>query len=295
MSRTRIRNHIPKPFLKWAGGKGQLLDDIENNLPLKFNRYFEPFLGGGAVFFHLCQQGFKKHAILSDLNEELITVYSTVRDSIDELIAELSDGTFKAEKDAFYEIRNWDRRSDWKIMDPVRRTARMIYLNRTCYNGLYRVNQKGQFNVPYGRYKNPTICDEENLRAVSASLKNAEIRCVDFGSAVKKARKEDFIYFDPPYQPLSETAYFTDYTAEGFGLDEQKRLALTFQDLHNRGCFVLESNSDVETIRNLYSHPDYCIDVVKAKRAISCDPEGRGEIAELLIRNYRETRQQRLA
>ncbi len=287
-------NDIPKPFLKWAGGKGQLLDDIESSLPPKFNRYFEPFMGGGAAFFHLYRQGFEGDMFLSDLNEELVTAYLTIRNSVEDLIAELQDGTYEAEKDAFYEIREWDRQPDWKTTDPVRKTARMIYLNRTCYNGLYRVNQKGQFNVPYGRYKNPTICDEENLRAVSASLKNAEIRCFDFADAVKTAKRGDLIYFDPPYQPVSETAYFTDYTAEGFGLDEQRRLAALFQDLHNRGCLVLESNSSVKVISDLYSHPDYYIDVVKAKRAISCDPEGRGEIAELLIRNYRDTKQQRL-
>ena len=289
-----MRNDIPKPFLKWAGGKGQLLEAIENSLPPKFNRYFEPFIGGGAVFFHLYRQGFRTDAFLSDLNEELITAYIAIRDSVENLIAELKNGTYDAKKDTFYEIRDWDRHADWKSVDPLRQTARMIYLNRTCYNGLYRVNQKGQFNVPYGRYKNPTICDEENLRAVSTSLKNANIRCVDFSDAVKKTRKGDFIYFDPPYQPVSNTAYFTDYTAEGFGLDEQKKLATLFKDLHNRGCLVLESNSSVKVIRDLYSHPDYSIDVVKAKRAISCDPEGRGEIAELLIRNYRDTKQQRL-
>lgn len=289
-----MRNDVPKPFLKWAGGKGQLLEDIENNSPLDYNRYFEPFVGGGAFFFHLIRQGFRRKSFLSDLNRELVTAYSTIRDSVEGLIIELQNGTYKAEKDAFYEIRDWDRQHNWKEKDPVRQTARMIYLNRTCYNGLYRVNQKGYFNVPFGRYVNPTICDEENLRSVSRALKNAKIQCIDFSEAVKEAREGDFIYFDPPYQPTSQTAYFTDYTTGGFGEDEQRRLAGVFDELNEKGCYILESNSAVPLIQELYSGKDYVINTVQAKRAISCDPEGRGNVPELLIRNYETTIQTRL-
>ena len=218
----------------------------------------------------------------------------TIRDSVNDLLDELQSEVYKAEKDTFYEIRALDREPEWKNVSPIRRTARMIFLNRTCYNGLYRVNQKGQFNVPYGRYENPRICDEKNIRAVSKALKKAIIICADFAVSVEKAKKGDFIYIDPPYQPVSDTANFTDYTSSGFGVDEQKRLAAVFADLHNRGCFVLESNSSVQLIRDLYSSPNFYLDIIKAKRAISCDPEGRGEVSELLIRNYENTRQQRL-
>jgi DNA adenine methylase len=294
MDRNLMRNDVPKPFLKWAGGKGQLLDIIDNNLPVQFNRYFEPFVGGGALFFHLYRRGFRREVILSDLNEELMKAYETIRDSVDDLILELQNGTYESDKDVFYHIRAWDKEPDWIDANNVRRTARMIYLNRTCYNGLYRVNQKGHFNVPFGKYKNPTICNEENLQAVSKALKKAKLLCVDFEESVKEAAKDDFVYFDPPYQPVSETAYFTEYTASGFGEDKQRRLAKVFEDLHKRGCFVLESNSVVPMIRKLYSKKAYILDTVQAKRAISCDPKGRGNVSELLIRNYRNTRQQRL-
>jgi len=289
-----MRIDLPKPFMKWAGGKGQLLSTIDDYLPAQFNNYFEPFIGGGALFFYLYRQGFKGKAHLSDINEDLVSTYLTIRDSVEDLIVELQSGTYKTDKETFYEIRAWDRNDDWNEIDPIKRIARMIYLNRTCYNGLYRVNKKGQFNVPFGRYDNPTICNEENLRAVSKALTKAKIQCIDFAGAVKEAQERDLIYFDPPYQPVSDTAYFTDYTASGFGIDEQKMLANVFEKLHKRGCYVLESNSSVKVIYDLYSSPEFHIDIVKAKRAISSDPEGRGEVSEVVIRNYIDTRQQRL-
>ncbi len=289
-----MSNEVPRPFLKWAGGKGQLLNTIDDYFPIQFNRYFEPFLGGGAVFFHLYRQDFKGEVFLSDVNEELVIAYQTIRDSVDELIIELQSETYRAKEKKFYEIRAWDRKPEWKDVDSIQRIARMIYLNRTCYNGLYRVNKKGQFNVPFGKYDNPTICDEVNLRAVSKALTNARIQCIDFGEAVKDAQKGDFIYFDSPYQPVSDTAYFTDYTAAGFGEDEQRRLATVFGELHKRGCLVLESNSAAQLIQDLYSNKEYVINTIQAKRAISCDPKGRGNVAELLIRNYETTVQTRL-
>ena len=289
-----MSEYVPRPFLKWAGGKGQILDEIDNNMPLHFERYFEPFVGGGAVFFHLWRKGFRGKAFLSDLNEELMITYKTVKDSVEKLIAELQSGTYKSDKDTFYAIRAWDQEVDYGKTDPVRRTARTIYLNKTCFNGLYRVNRTGNFNVPFGRYKNPTICNEESLRAVSESLQIAELACTDFESAVRTSKRGDFVYFDPPYHPLSGTAYFTEYTAEGFGEQEQERLAQVFRELHKRGCLLLQSNSSHKTILALYSDGDYIIESVKAKRAISCDPNTRGEIDELLIRNYSETRQQKL-
>ncbi|RLI52957.1 MAG: DNA adenine methylase [Candidatus Thorarchaeota archaeon] len=292
--RVGVRSETPRPFLKWAGGKGQLLEDLDQVFPPDFSRYFEPFLGGGAVFFHLSRIGFGGQSILSDTNPELITAYQVVRNSVEALIDELQSGFYVSTKEVFYEIRGWDREPSWRHVDPVRRTARMIYLNRTCYNGLYRVNQKGQFNVPFGRYKNPTICDEENLRAVSKALKNAKILCADFAEALQDAGPGDFVYLDPPYQPMSDTAYFTEYTSGGFGVDEQKRLADVFLDLHKRGCLVLESNSDVPLIRKLYENDAFITETVQARRAISCDPTGRGTVGELLIRNYSDTVQARL-
>ncbi|MFW9889198.1 MAG: DNA adenine methylase [Candidatus Thorarchaeota archaeon] len=289
-----MRSSFPKPFVKWAGGKGQLLDTIDSNLPVEFKRYFEPFVGGGAVFFHLYRQGFRGKTTLSDLNGELMIAYRTICDSIDELIMELQSGKYEPNEDVFYSIRAWDRTPDWKEVDNIRQTARLIYLNRTCYNGLYRVNQKGYFNVPYGGYKNPTICNVENLQAVSKSLKKAKLLSVDFASVVEDARKGDLVYFDPPYQPVSETAAFTEYTSGGFGEEEQRRLSAVFRQLHRRGCFVLESNSATPLIREIYSDEEFVLETVHAKRAISCDPEGRGEVPELLIRNYLETVQTRL-
>lgn len=285
---------MPRPFLKWAGGKGQLLEDIGDNMPIEFTRYFEPFLGGGAVFFYLHRKGFSNEAILNDVNAELVTAYKTVRDHVEELIEELESGGYEPEKKTFYKIRAWDREPEWEGTDPIKKTARMVYLNRTCYNGLYRVNQKGQFNVPFGRYENPTICDRENLRAVSDALANTEILCTDFEEALRNAGEGDFVYLDPPYQPVSETANFTSYTAGGFDAEEQKRLAQVFRDLDARRCYVLESNSATQFIRDLYVS-DFTLEAVNARRAISSDPDTRGEIMELLIRNYEETRQQKLA
>lgn len=285
---------LPRPFLKWAGGKGQLLDRISDSLPIEFDSYLEPFVGGGAVFFHIYRNGFRRHATLSDINLELMTAYETVRDSVEELIDELQSGVYEDDKEVYYSIRKWDREPDWEEVSSVRRTARMIYLNRTCYNGLYRVNQKGQFNVPYGRYENPTICDEENLRAVSKALQGVDLLCTDFEEAVERASKGDLIYLDPPYQPVSDTANFTSYTKGGFDESEQRRLAKVFKELNDRGCLVLESNSSAALIQKLYENQNFVIEKLQAKRAISSDPNGRGNVTELLIRNYKSTKQQRL-
>ena len=286
------KTRIPRPFVKWAGGKDQLLTSISQNLPKKsFSRYFEPFLGGGAVFFFLYRMGDISKAYLSDLNSELITAYSTIKNSVEELISELESGQYKPNKTTFYKIRKWDRAPNWKDVDRVTQTSRMIYLNKTCYNGLYRVNKDGYFNVPYGRYKNPKIVDEKNLRAVSKALKKATLSCTDFKQAVKKTEAGDFIYFDPPYDPLNKTASFTSYTTKGFGEKEQESLANIFHKLTAEKRIILESNSNTALIKQLYSTPGIFISEISAKRAISCDPNGRGAITELLIRNYLETRQ----
>lgn len=264
----------PGPFLKWAGGKGQLLATFNRHFPKSFNRYFEPFLGGGAVFFHLRPQ----QALLSDLNEELINCYQMVRDDVESVIELLRK--HRNDKHYFYRIRS----QDCSNLLNVERAARLIFLNKTCFNGLYRVNSKGRFNVPFGRYKNPRICDAGNLRAVSRALQNTPVHCAPFEVVLTKARKGDFIYLDPPYQPISSTSNFTGYTKGAFGSEDQIRLAATFAELSKRGCLLMLSNSDNELIRDLYK--DFNTTVVHASRAINCKADRRGRINELLILNY---------
>lgn len=272
-------NVIPKPFVKWAGGKGQLLNDISKNIPEEFNDYYEPFVGGGAVFFFLYSKGLIKKAYLSDLNEELINAYTVIKYKVFDLIEELKRSDFYVnKKEQYYKIRSWEPK------DPVQRAARFIYLNKTAYNGLYRVNAQGKFNVPFGRYKNPKILDARNLIAVHNALQVADIFVADFQEAVRNAKKMDFIYFDPPYQPISNTASFTQYTKGAFKKEDQIRLARVFKELDSRGCFVLLSNSDNYFIKALYNN--YKIITVHARRAINSKPEGRKGVTELLIKNY---------
>ena len=274
------------PFVKWAGGKSQLLEQFEPLFPVQFNRYIEPFVGGGAVFFRLYNKGrIGDGVILNDLSEELMNCYEVIRDKVDELIEELRrHEPHKTEKSYFYEIRGWDRKRGFKERSPVERAARTIFLNRTCYNGLYRVNSRGQFNVPFGSYKNPTICDEDNLRAVSQALQEVKLRSEDFEQCVEWAGPGDFLYLDPPYHPLSETASFTSYTSDDFGEDDQCRLEKVFRQLDEKGCFVMLSNSYTPFIQKLYVNRRQ--EVVNATRAISCKGNGRGSIPEFVILNY---------
>ena len=264
------------PFIKWAGGKRRLIPTLKEYMPPKeqINRYFEPFLGGGALFFHLQH----KNSILSDANQELIELYKIVKDNVEDLIRVLK--VHKNDKDYFYEVRAQEKEN----LTPVQRAARFIFLNKTCFNGLYRVNSKGKFNVPFGKYKNPKICDEEGLRSASMVLKKTTVQNVDFEKVAKEANTTDFIYFDPPYQPLSETSSFTSYTAKKFDEAEQKRLAKTYATLAEKGCFVMLSNSDTPLIRELYK--DFYIHEVQASRAINRNGDGRGKITELLVINY---------
>lgn len=263
-----------KPVIKWAGGKGQLLGQFARLLPRKFNNYCEPFFGGGALFYYLSP----KKAVLIDNNPELINFYTVVRDQLELLLADARK--HKNDADYYYQVRALDP----KNLTQVERASRFLFLNKTGYNGLWRVNRQGKHNVPFGRYRNPTIVDEDSLRRASAALRRAEIILGDFTEVLKKAQADDFIYFDPPYHPLSTTANFTDYTAESFGPSDQKRLAETFKALDQRGCYVMLSNSDTEFIRQLYA--GYNIETVIAKRAINCRPDRRGPISELVIRNY---------
>jgi len=277
----------PKPFVKWVGGKRQLAKqfrDMKLYPPDGFcsetATYFEPFAGGGAMFFDL----YPKRAVLSDLNGELIVTYNVIKSDLEKLIKKLKEHQKRNNKEYFLKIRAQDtsRLSDVSI------AARFIYLNRTCFNGLYRVNRRGQFNVPYGKNKNPLICDEINLKKVHNSLQQTEILCRDYKKVLDKARKGDFIYFDPPYYPVNPTSSFTSYTKEGFFEKEQKELRDVFVKLHKRGCFVMLSNSDTKFINDLYSGLDEKITINKvfAGRAINAKGSGRGKITEVVVINY---------
>lgn len=283
---AKIIDNRPKPFVKWVGGKRQLLKQFrEMDLypPHDFdpinNTYYEPFVGGGAVFFDLLP----KKAVLSDLNKELIITYTVIKNNIDELIKSLKK--HKYEKEYFLKVRakNLDKLSNLEI------ASRFIFLNRTCFNGMYRVNSKGQFNVPFGKYKNPTICDEYNLRKVSIALQNVDIKAEDYKKVLGKVKKGDFIYFDPPYYPVSKTASFTSYTKEDFLDKEQIELRNTFLELHKRGCFVMLSNSDTPFINKIYKeikNEGVKINKVRAGRAINSKGSKRGKINEVLVINY---------
>ncbi len=269
-------NQSAAPVIKWAGGKSSLLSQFAPYFPPKnkYRRYFEPFLGGAAVFFYLQPE----ESFLFDLNRDLIEVYQVVRDSLDDLIKALKP--HRNDKDYFYEIRAQLP----STLSPVERAARFIFLNRTCYNGLYRVNRQGQFNVPFGRYKNPTICDEKGLRAASLALQRAELGVSDFEEVLGRARAGDLVYFDPPYEPLSVTSSFTSYTSNGFGSNDQRRLAEVFRTLSSRGCLLMLSNSSAPLIYELYQ--DFGIHEIMARRAINSKADGRGVIKELLITNF---------
>ena len=268
----------PHPFLKWAGGKRQLINQIDNYLPNSFNNYIEPFVGGGAIFFYLLP----KKAILIDNNSVLINVYRIIKNNVEELIELLKE--HKNEKDYYYKVRNIDREKEFEHWTDTEKASRTIFLNRCCYNGLYRVNSKDQFNTPFGSYKNPNFCNKDNLRAVHEVLQNIDIindsfeRCLDF------ANKQTFLYFDPPYSPLSKTANFTSYTKENFNKQDQIKLKILIDKLTERDCKVMLSNSSNEFILNLYE--EYSIKEVRAKRAINSNALKRGEVKEVLILNY---------
>jgi DNA adenine methylase len=269
-----------KPFLKWAGGKGQLLPELLQRLPPKASgAYHEPFVGGGALFFALASQGLLTTACLSDANQPLIDAYLTVRDDVEGVIRRLRKHV--NEEAYFYRIREQNPNR----LSAASQAARLIYLNKTCFNGLYRENRAGKFNVPFGRYKSPAICDEENLRAVAAVLDNADISCQKYKDAVRKARKGDFVYFDPPYDPLTKTSSFTAYDRNPFTKDDQAELRDTFAALAGRGVYVMLSNSDTPFIRELYAEFD--LGQVLASRLINSKADRRGKISELVIRNYR--------
>lgn len=270
---------MTKPFLKWAGGKRQLLPEIMNVMPADFSRYFEPFIGGGAVFF----DAQPKNALISDVNEELINCYKIVRDKPRDLIASL--GKHLYESDYFYELRNLDRDPEgYALLDDVERASRLIYLNRTGFNGIYRVNRKGHFNVPFGRYVNPKIVNEPLLLAASEALQGVQIDCVPYEQALQSAKAGDLVYLDPPYLPVSKTASFTSYAKEDFGLEAQQKLAEYCHILNEKNVLFIASNAYLPPIKELYS--SYQQKEIKARRAINSRADKRQPVSEILIWNF---------
>jgi len=279
-----------KPFLKWVGGKTQLLSQFGKFYPPKYNNYFEPFLGGGAVFFNLTPE----KAYLNDVNKSLIGTYKNIKKQpreIIKLLDVLQRDYYKRnerERENFY----YSIREEYNNLTAgdFRKSSYLIFLNKTCFNGMYRENSEGKFNVPFGRYNKPPILDSENLLAASKALKFTTLTSINFDKAAKRARKNDFIYFDPPYHPLSQTSSFTSYSNNGFSENDQIKLKRVFADLDKRGCFVMLSNSYTAFIRNLYKEYKRFHFIVMANRAINCKAEGRGAIKELVILNYKPWR-----
>ena len=277
-----MKKKIPT-FVKWAGGKKQLLDQFKPFVPRKINRYLEPFVGGGAVLFYILKNHKPKEVFIFDINEELINTYEIIKNDVERLIVELKQHKeyHMAEGKRYYlTIRSTNPNN----LPKLERAARFIYLNKTCFNGLYRVNSKGQFNVPIGSYKNPDIVNEEKLRLVSNLLKKVIIKVMSFEKVLDLAKKNDFIYLDPPYYPLKKGKSFTTYTKDVFLEEEQKKLANVFDKLDKKGCYVMLSNSDTKFIKELYSKHD--IHFVQATRMINCNGDKRGKINEVVVINY---------
>jgi DNA adenine methylase len=275
------KNNLVTPVLKWVGGKRQLLDVLCPLLPKTINSYCEPFIGGGAMLFELQP----KRALVNDINEDLILVYTVIRDNVDGLIQRLEQ--FENTAEAFYEVRDWDRdRERYAAMSDIDKAARMIYLNKTCYNGLYRVNNAGEFNSPFGNYKNPNIVNAPVLRAVSAYFNAAEITfsTVDYAELLQNVRRGTFVYLDPPYDPVSDTSSFTGYSKGGFSKEDQIRLRECCDELNRRGVRFMLSNSATDFIKEQYAA--YNITIVQAKRAINSVGSKRGDVDEVVVRNY---------
>ena len=295
-----------KPFIKWVGGKGQLIEQLDAQLPVNFGdweevTYIEPFVGGGAMLFYMLQHYPNiQYAVINDVNADLTTCYHTVRDNPEELITSLLDiqkaynvlQTEEARKDFFLAVRD---RYNEKNLDPIENTTKFFFLNRTCFNGLYRVNKKGLFNVPFGKYINPQICDPTTIRKDSELLQRVEIMTGDFEATFQYAHGNTLFYFDPPYRPLSETSSFNDYTKEAFNDDAQIRLKEYCDHIHEAGYKFMLSNSDCKGKNEADNFFDvlygtYRIERVWASRSINANPTKRGKLTEILVRNYEETK-----
>lgn len=274
-----------KPILKWMGGKRQLLPEITKRLPIKFGKYFEPFLGGGAVLFELAPE----NAIVNDANPELINLYQVVKRNPDELIEVLR--TFSNDEKTYYEVRDWDLNKEaYGAIDPIRKAARTVFLNRTCFNGVFRVNSSGHFNVPYANLKNPNIVMEKEIRALSQYFNKANIEflCGDFEKAVSKAKPGDFVYFDPPYDPIPGQSDFNGYSEKKFGDSSLSRLVRVCKELTDKGVHVMVSDSATEKVRKFFSDDRFQIHTVYARRSINSVATDRGAIEEFIITNYEE-------
>ncbi len=275
------KNKLVAPVLKWVGGKRQLIETFSPLLPKRITSYCEPFVGGGALLFHLQPNT----AYVNDINKDLIGVYSVIKQNVDGLIEELKK--HKNEADYFYSVRNWDRdKEKYQSLSDVEKAARILYLNKTCYNGLYRVNNAGEFNSPYGYYRNPNIVNAPVLRAVSAYFTAADIHfsSIDYSEVLSSIKKGTFVYIDPPYDPVSETASFTGYAKGGFSKNEQIRLRQCCDELNRRGIKFMLSNSATPFIMEQYA--GYNITVVQAKRAVNSVGSKRGGVDEVVVRNY---------
>lgn len=279
---NRRNGHLPKPFLKWAGGKGQLLDEIGGRICALggFGRYHEPFVGGGAVYFYLARERRlgRKHPFISDSNQNLIVAYEGIRRDLDAVILQLREHARAHSKEYYYRVRSE------VPADRTAQAARVIYLNRTCFNGLYRENSRGEFNVPMGRYTDPKILDEPNLRAVAKALQKTKIEAREFSSVTAKAEAGDLVYFDPPYVPVSKTANFTAYSKSPFGPEQQRELAEAFAALDQKGVYVILSNSESDVVRKLYRR--FRVERVEAIRAVNSRADRRGAVGELIVRNF---------
>lgn len=277
--------HAPKPFVKWAGGKRQILPLLNGMMPESHHVYHEPFVGGGAMLFNMLSSGRSVHCRASDLNSDLILTYMAVRDKVEDLIESLKihDGAFREDsKQYYYAVRAQTPQGH------VEKASRLIFLNRTCFNGLYRVNRKGAFNVPMGSYKNPRIVDADNLRAASTIFQESDVEfeCSDFGSVLRRAEPEDMVYFDPPYHPISKTGNFTGYTSGDFAHTDLKRLATVCQKLDESGCKVMLSNSCAEEVTSLFSDEPWSVRLITAARNINSDGRNRTGHQEVIITNY---------
>ena len=279
---VNLKYYNLQPFTKWTGGKRQLLPVIKKLMPESYNHYYEPFIGGGALFFDLAP----KKAVINDYNAELINCYQQIKENPNELIELLKVHKENNSKEYYLELRSVDRDDRINKMPDVQRAARILYMLRVDFNGLYRVNSKNQFNVQYGRYKNPKIVDEELIHAISIYLNSnqIEIKAGDFEDALLNVQKEDFIYFDPPYIPLSDTSAFTSYTHEGFSYDDQVRLRDAFKRLSDAGAYVMLSNSSSHLVEELYQ--EFNIHYVEATRTNGAKSSSRGKISEIIVTNY---------
>lgn len=270
------------PLLKWAGGKRQLLPQMREFFPQCFTTYVDPFIGGGAVLFDIDP----KNAIMNDSNPELINLYTVVKNNPDGLVSALTRHSQNHSKEYFYRIRALDREPNFQQCSEIEKAARTIYLNKTCFNGLYRLNRSGQFNVSFGKYDNPKIVNKDEIFAMSEffNSRNVDMRCGDFSKVLHNLPKGSFVYFDPPYFPLSKTSSFTGYTKEGFIIEDQIRLSEECNKLNSEGIKFMLSNNDVPEMHELYK--EYNIHKMSVNRAINSDKTGRGKIQELLVTNY---------